>query len=104
MIPWRARLWLVGGTAVGGLALIFLTFLPFGSPLTYGQRLLYEATGVPGFSPAVLLFFLAGILGIPPSYPLLYGLAAATAVAAPAVESQPTQAIFWPSWSTWSWW
>jgi len=79
---WRARLWLVGGTAVGGLALVFLTFLPFGSPVTYGQRLLYEATGVPGFSPAVLLFFLAGVVGVPPSYALLVGLGGAFALAA----------------------
>lgn len=78
----RERVQLVLSTAVGGLILVFLTFLPFGSPIQYAQRLLYEATGVPGFSPSVLLFYLATALGIPPSYPLLYGITGVLAVIA----------------------
>ncbi len=78
----RGRARLAVGTAVGGLLLVFLAFLPFGSPIQYAQRLLYEATGVPGFSPSVLLFYLANVLGIPPTYPLLYGVTGMLAVIA----------------------
>ncbi|MBP6804658.1 MAG: polyprenol phosphomannose-dependent alpha 1,6 mannosyltransferase MptB [Chloroflexi bacterium] len=79
---WRGRARLAAGTAVGALALVLITFLPFGSPFHYAQRLLYEATSVPGFSPVVLLFYLANLLGIPPTYSLLYGLGGALALTA----------------------
>jgi len=83
----RQKMWLAVGTAVGVPALAILAFLPFGSPLALAQRLMYEATSVPGFSPAVLLFYLATILGMPASYPLLYGIAGTLAVAAVGIGS-----------------
>ncbi len=81
----RAKVRLLGGTAVGGLFLLFVTFLPFGSPVAYVQRLLYEATGVPGFSLAVLNFYLADLLGAPPSSTLLYGVGGFLMVLAVAI-------------------
>jgi hypothetical protein len=53
-------------SAGGGLALALLAFLPFGAPLALAERLLREAAGVGGFSPAALLILLGQRLNAPP--------------------------------------
>jgi hypothetical protein len=60
----RLRFLLV--TAVGGLILLFLAFLPFGSPLELAARLLREATNNPGFSLSTLILLLFVRLNLPP--------------------------------------
>ncbi len=49
----------------GGLALAWLAFLPYGSPLDLGRRLLFESGEVAGFSPATLAVLALGRLGVP---------------------------------------
>jgi hypothetical protein len=48
----------------GGLLLIALSFLPIGSPSALVQRLMQEAAGGAGFSPAVLLILMAQKQGL----------------------------------------
>ena len=42
-------------TVIGGLVILWLSFLPFGSPLDLAQRLLSEAGSGGGFSPLALI-------------------------------------------------
>lgn len=58
------RLRLVIVSALTGLALAVLAFLPFGSPLQLVERLVSEAAAGASFSPLTLLFLLAGEVGI----------------------------------------
>ena len=60
---WRQRGVYVGLTAVFTLLLTWLTFLPFGSLLELGQRLLNEASDGGGFSPTVLVILVNRALG-----------------------------------------
>jgi alpha-1,6-mannosyltransferase len=79
-------------TLIAGLALLTLSFLPFGSPLDLAARLLEEAGGGLGFSPITLLVLIGNqLLDIVPSLnllsrisALLFGLFA-----------------FWLFWQTW---
>jgi len=57
----RRRFLLAGGA--GGLALAYLAFLPFGSPLELASRLLREVAIGGGFSPAALFWFLSQRVG-----------------------------------------
>jgi hypothetical protein len=57
----KARFFLL--TATGGLILVTLAFLPFGSPLDLAQRLLREASSGGGFSISVLIVLVARNLG-----------------------------------------
>ncbi|WP_420628381.1 polyprenol phosphomannose-dependent alpha 1,6 mannosyltransferase MptB [Candidatus Leptofilum sp.] len=60
-----ARLRVLGwGVLLGGTA-VFLSFLPFGSPLDLLTRLVQESSGGPGFSPGTLLLLILGELGQP---------------------------------------
>jgi len=55
----RTRVRFLLASATGGLAMAWLAFLPFGSPLGLAQRLLSEATASGGFSPAALFILVA---------------------------------------------
>jgi hypothetical protein len=58
-LPATAARWFTLPAALAGsLALVVVTFLPFGSPLALAQRLLSEAAEGPGFSPATLLLLI----------------------------------------------
>ncbi|WP_420641732.1 polyprenol phosphomannose-dependent alpha 1,6 mannosyltransferase MptB [Candidatus Leptofilum sp.] len=60
-----ARLRVFGlGMMLGG-TVVFLSFLPFGSPLDLLARLVRESSGAPGFSPSTLLLLILGELGQP---------------------------------------
>lgn len=61
-----ARLRLLLGTALGGILLALLAFLPFGSPLTLAQRLAGEASESAGFSPGVALWLALERIGQAP--------------------------------------
>lgn len=76
---------------VGGAALLYLAFLPFGSPTTLIVRLLNEASAGASFSPVTLLILTARQLGLNVSFSLLARLAAGVF------------AIFflWELWQTW---
>lgn len=67
----RHRLRFLLLSSVAGLGLIFLTFLPFGSPLDLLWRLLREASGGAGFSPMTLFVMLARAGGWPLSLTVL---------------------------------
>jgi hypothetical protein len=79
-------------TVVAGIALMLLFFLPFGSPLDLGRRLIEEAEGGLGFSPVTLLYiFSKEFAGINPQlalvsrfFAILFGLFA-----------------LWLAWRTW---
>ncbi|MCB8989079.1 MAG: hypothetical protein H6665_00540 [Ardenticatenaceae bacterium] len=58
---WRFLLGTIGGT----LTLVWLTFLPFGSPVELAMRLWHEAADVGGFSPVILVILIANSLGLP---------------------------------------
>ena len=58
------RVRFVFAAVAGGLLLILLLFLPFGSPVELVQRLMREAGAGGGFSPAVLALLLAQNDGI----------------------------------------
>ncbi len=58
----RIRFLLV--SAAGGLLLALISFMPFGSPLELGQRLLQEASAGGGFSPAVTLILISQNSGL----------------------------------------
>ena len=58
----------VGLTALMSLALVWLLFLPFGSPLDLGRRLLTESTGFLGFSLVTLLILARNLLLGPAPY------------------------------------
>ncbi len=60
-----ARLRLFGWAVLWGVTAVWLAFLPFGSPVDLAVRLLREASGGPGFSPATLVLLAAGELGQP---------------------------------------
>ena len=61
----RLRFFLL--SVAGGLLLALIAFIPFGSPVELGQRLLQEAGTGAGFSPATTLILLAQELGYAPS-------------------------------------
>jgi len=69
-----ARLKLVGWSVVLGGTAVFLSFLPFGSPFALVTRLVSEASGGPGFSPATLLILLVGEWGQPITPALIDGI------------------------------
>ena len=52
-------LWAIGG----GIALLFLSFLPFGNPAALGSRLLQEASAGASFSPLTLMILAAWEIG-----------------------------------------
>lgn len=60
-----ARLRVFGWATVLGGTAVWLSFLPFGSPLDLAIRLLREASNNPGFSPATLVLLMATELGRP---------------------------------------
>jgi hypothetical protein len=66
---WRGRRsWAKRGqflllTAAGGLLLAAISFMPFGSPLELGQRLVQEAGTGAGFSPATMFILIGQDLG-----------------------------------------
>jgi hypothetical protein len=60
-----ARLRLFGWAALLGGTAVWLSFLPFGSPIDLAVRLLREASNNPGFSPATLLLLIAAGLERP---------------------------------------
>ncbi len=60
---WGSRLRLFGWGIVWGGTAVWLAFWPFGSPLDLAVRLLREASGGPGFSPATLVLLIAGEWG-----------------------------------------
>lgn len=51
-------------TIVGGLGLLWVTFLPFGSPIYLLERLLAESLGSAGFSPGILLYLIGRELSV----------------------------------------
>jgi hypothetical protein len=53
-------------TVVGGVAILWLSFLPFGSPFDLAQRLLSEAGSGGGFSPMALMILELRELGFDP--------------------------------------
>lgn len=55
-------------TAVSGLVLLWLTFLPFGSPLDLAQRLLGEASSGGGFTPLSYIILEVREAGFNPSF------------------------------------
>lgn len=57
---WRTKLRFALSTILGGLALLWLSFLPFGSPLYLAERLMAESLESAGFSVAILLFLFEG--------------------------------------------
>jgi hypothetical protein len=59
----RERWRLLLGTAVTTLLLIFVTFLPFGSPLPLLSRLARESAAYPGFSPLTVVLLLIQEMG-----------------------------------------
>ena len=61
----QARLHVFGPAGILGGTAVFLTFLPFGSPIDLAFRLLREASNNPGFSPATLVLLITGELGQP---------------------------------------
>jgi hypothetical protein len=66
---WRAQLSLARRlgflllTAAGGMLLAAISFMPFGSPLELGQRLVMEAAAGAGFSPATMYILIGQELG-----------------------------------------
>ena len=70
----QARLRVMGWIAVGGGTAVWLTFLPFGSPVDLAIRLLREASNNPGFSPATLLLLIASEINQPLSFELVANL------------------------------
>lgn len=62
----RARLKVLGPAVAGMAAVAVLAFLPFGSPLELGQRLLREASQAGGFSPLAALVLIAYERGAQP--------------------------------------
>jgi hypothetical protein len=85
----KARFLLITGLA--GLALLWLSFLPFGSPLALAQRLLGEAASGGGFSPLALFILVAREYGADPS------LAVSTRIA----TSLFVLFALWLVWKTW---
>jgi hypothetical protein len=59
---WRWRFLAV--SSLGALMLLWLAFLPFGSPWDLGRRLLQEATVGTSFSPATMLILIGQVLGV----------------------------------------
>jgi hypothetical protein len=67
-LPGRAaRLRFLLTTVLGGLALVWLTFAPFGSPLSLASRLAGEAGSGGGFSPLALIILQARAMNFNPS-------------------------------------
>lgn len=62
----RRRLRLLLVTAAGSLAVGWLLFGPFGSPVALGQRLLDEGSGGGGFSPLAMLILAGRQVGLEP--------------------------------------
>ncbi len=67
----RRRIRFLLAATAGGLLLLLLAFLPFGSPLVLMQRLLREASMHGGFSPVTLVILLLQAAGAPFSYTYL---------------------------------
>ena len=76
---------------VSGAVLVFLAFLPFGSPATLIVRLLREASAGASFSPVTLLILAAREVGINISFSQLARLAAGVF----------TIFFLWELWRTW---
>ncbi len=53
----------IWSSAAGTLGMVWIAFLPFGSPLSLAQRLLREASSGGGFSPAIFIILIARNLG-----------------------------------------
>lgn len=68
---WRARARFVGLSALMGVGLTAVVFLPFGSPLSLAERLLREASAGASFSPLALLVLLLRRADIPLTFTLL---------------------------------
>jgi hypothetical protein len=60
----RTRIRFLLASATGSLAMAWLAFLPFGSPLGLAQRLLSEASAGGGFSPVALFILVARRCGL----------------------------------------
>jgi alpha-1,6-mannosyltransferase len=69
------RLRYATATIGGGLALAWLAFLPFGSPLDLAGRLVEEAAADGGFSIQALIILQAQALGFEPSFALFVRVA-----------------------------
>ncbi|UCG22635.1 MAG: hypothetical protein JSW55_10655 [Chloroflexota bacterium] len=67
----QARLRYLLLTGIGALVLLWLAFLPFGSPLDLAQRLLGEATSGGGFTPLALFVLEAREAGLDPPVPTI---------------------------------
>ncbi len=65
---WRWRFLAV--SIAGGLCLLWLAFLPFGSPWELGQRLLQEATVGTSFSISTTIILIGQVLGVDPALSL----------------------------------
>lgn len=65
-----ARLRFVSVTALAGLALLLIAFLPYGSPISLIQRLISEAGSGGGFSPLAWIILEARARGFDPSIQL----------------------------------
>jgi hypothetical protein len=78
-------------TALAGLALAWLAFLPFGDPLSLAQRLVSETGSGGGFSPLAMLILVARGLGTHPSIDVSVRLATALFAAF----------ALWLLWQTW---
>lgn len=87
----RARAKVLLPAFVGMAAMTFLAFLPFGSPLDLGARLVREASQAGGFSPLVTIVLIAHKLGQnPPVDTLIGGAGLMLALIA-----------LWIAWRTW---
>jgi hypothetical protein len=87
----RSRVRLLAMTTAGGLAVAAATFLPFGSPVDLGLRVVREASGGGGYSPLALGVLAGFELGVPvPEQVLVAG----SAVMLAAVSL----ALLWRTW------
>jgi hypothetical protein len=76
---------------IGGTALIFLAFFPFGDPLPLVMRLLQEASAGASFSPLALTILLTREFGLPVSFNEIARLANVFFLIL----------YFWVLWQTW---
>ena len=79
-------------SAISGAILVFLFFLPFGSPFQLAIRLLREASAAPGFSFNTLFLLIFVKLGYPPPIDRLALLASALFILF----------AIWLAWQTWN--
>lgn len=76
---------------LGGIALVFLAFLPFGNPASLAMRLLSEASAGASFSPSTLIILVTRELGWKVSISLIAKLATILFVVF----------FIWITWRTW---